>query len=237
MPIPLKIDIVSDISCPWCLIGYRTLLQALDNLGGQVLADIHWMPFELNPNLPAGGQDITEHIQQKYGASAAQSQGARKALSERAAEVGFAFNFQERSRIYNTFDAHRLVHWAAEQGKQTALKLALFDLYFCHGGNPSNLQDICKTVGDTALDAAEALTILQSNRYAAEVRQQQEDVRDREIYAVPAFIINDQFLISGAQTVDVFERYLNKLTKKLLAEKTSILRTRDSSFRVFSTKN
>jgi len=211
MAVPIKIDIVSDVSCPWCIIGYRALDMALNNVGDQVKADIHWQPFELNPNMPVEGQELREHIQEKYGATAEQSVAARQMIVDRGAEVGFDFNFQEGARIYNTFDAHRLLYWAEAQGRQTELKLAFFNLYFCEAGNPSSHQDLCKAVKEVGLDADEALATLQSDRYSTEVRELQQRYRSMNITAVPAFILNDKYLINGGQPVEVFETAINNL--------------------------
>ena len=136
MSATLKIDFVSDVSCPWCVIGLKALEQALERVSGEVTADIHFQPFELNPQMPAQGQDVTEHIAQKYGATAEQSARNREAIRARGAALGFTFNMDKRSRIYNTFDAHRLLHWAELEGRQRELKQRLFDAYFTDGLNP-----------------------------------------------------------------------------------------------------
>ena len=133
MSTPIRIDFVSDVSCPWCAIGLHSLETALKRLGDKVKADIHFQPFELNPAMAAEGQDITEHIQQKYGSTPAQQEQARSMIRQRGADVGFDFALGARKRIYNTFDAHRLIHWAGEQGRQKELKKALFDAYFTKG--------------------------------------------------------------------------------------------------------
>ena len=122
----LRIDFVSDISCPWCAIGLNALEQALAEVQGEISAELHFQPFELNPQMPAEGQDIDEHIAQKYGASKEQMAANREQIRRRGEEVGFVFGEGKRSRIYNTFDAHRLLYWAESQGRQHALKLALF---------------------------------------------------------------------------------------------------------------
>jgi len=133
MSTPLKIDFVSDVSCPWCIIGLRGLTEALDQLGSEVQAEIHFQPFELNPNMPAEGQNIVEHITEKYGSTAEQSQANRERIRDMGAALGFAFRTDGQSRIYNTFDAHRLLHWAGLEGLQYNLKEALFKAYFTDG--------------------------------------------------------------------------------------------------------
>jgi predicted DsbA family dithiol-disulfide isomerase len=138
MSAALKIDFVSDVSCPWCVVGLNGLLQALEILRDEAQAEIHFQPFELNPKMGPDGQNITEHISEKYGSTPEQSQKNREAIRARGAEVGFAFRTDGNSRIYNTFDAHRLLHWAGLEDLQLPLKQALFKAYFTDGGNPSD---------------------------------------------------------------------------------------------------
>jgi predicted DsbA family dithiol-disulfide isomerase len=211
MATKLKIDFVSDVSCPWCVIGLKSLETALQKLEGEVTADLHFQPFELNPQMGAEGQDIVEHIAQKYGSTAADIERNRENIRARGAELGFDFNMHRRARIYNTFDAHRLLHWADTEGKQEALKSALFSAYFTEGRNPSDhavLLDVAQKVG---LDAKRAAEILGSDEFAAEVREREKFYADRGIQAVPTVIINDQHLIQGGQPADVFERALRQL--------------------------
>ena len=209
--IPLKIDFVSDVSCPWCAIGLSALEQAAERLKGEVSLDLHFQPFELNPQMGAEGQDIGEHLQQKYGSSQAQLAATRAAIAARGAELGFTFTAGARSRIYNTFDAHRLLHWAGEQGKQTALKHALFKAYFTDGQDPSNHAVLARVAGVVGLDAQEALAVLASDRYSAEVREHEQFYKQQGINSVPAVIINDRHLIQGGQPVEVFEQALRRI--------------------------
>jgi predicted DsbA family dithiol-disulfide isomerase len=214
----LKIDIISDISCPWCIIGYQALNQALSKLAPDIQADITWKPFELNPQMPKEGQDITEHITQKYGITVAQSEQNRAAIKERGSAVGYEFGNRGGGRIYNTFDAHRLLHWTHEVGKQTELKLALFDLYFQQSGNPSDHQQLLSVVENIGLDVAQAKQILDSDKYSADVRKQQQHYQSAGVSSVPAVIVNDKHLISGGQPTEIFEQALQQIA----AEKTSI---------------
>ncbi|HTD06162.1 DsbA family oxidoreductase [Undibacterium sp.] len=207
----LKIDFVSDVSCPWCIIGLKSLEQALDRIGGQVKTELHFQPFELNPNMGSEGQDITEHLAEKYGASAEQSERNREAIRARGAAVGFSFNMEKRGRIYNTFDAHRLLHWAELEGKQHALKNALFEAYFTNGQDPSSHQVLLAVVEQVGLDRARALQILSSDEYAQDVRLQEQFYLNSGVNSVPAVIINDKHLISGGQPVEVFERALRQI--------------------------
>ena len=209
----LKIDFVSDVSCPWCAVGLGALEQALQRVGNEVKVDLHFQPFELNPQMPAGGQDINEHLAEKYGATPEQSAGTREAIRQRGAAVGFVFNMDKRSRIYNTFDAHRLLHWAELQGGgvQVALKKALFKAYFTDGLSPESHELLLRLATEAGLDATRASEILAGNAYAAEVRAREQLYLQRGINSVPAVIINDKHLISGGQPVEVFEQALRQI--------------------------
>lgn len=211
MPVPLKIDFVSDVSCPWCVIGLRALEQALARLDGQVAVDLHFQPFELNPQMPAGGQDIDEHLQQKYGSTPEQVALVRERIRAAGAALGFTFSLQARSRIYNTFDAHRLLHWAALEGRQLALKQALFKAYFSDGEDPSDHSLLIRVAAGVGLDAERAGQILGGNEFAAVVKKEQAFYQDQGIHAVPAVIINNQHLIQGGQPVEVFEQALRQI--------------------------
>ena len=211
MPRQVKIDFVSDVSCPWCVIGLKSLEAALAQLGDEVTADFHFQPFELNPQMGSEGQDIAEHITEKYGSTAEQLARSQEMIRARGAELGFVFDMGKRDRIYNTFDAHRLLHWAEGSGKQKALKEALFAAYFTEGRNPSDrqvLEDVAARVG---LDRDRARQILGSDEFAEEVRAREQLYLRNGIHAVPAVILNDKYLIQGGQPVEVFERALRQL--------------------------
>ncbi len=211
MPTPLKIDFVSDISCPWCAIGLHALEQAAERLKGEVALDLHFQPFELNPQMVPEGQDINEHLHEKYGATPEQSQGTRDAIAQRGAALGFTFNMDKRSRIYNTFDAHRLLHWAEEMGLQPQLKHALFKAYFTDGQSPGDHEVLLRVAGEVGLDVEEARAVLSSDRYAAEVRERERFYQQHGIHSVPAIIVNDRHLIQGGQPVEVFEQALRQI--------------------------
>lgn len=208
MSTPLKIDFISDVSCPWCIIGLRALDQALEHLGDEVQAQIHFQPFELNPQMGAEGQEIFEHIAEKYGSTREQFQANAEHIRERGAELGFVFSSGER-RIYNTFDAHRLLHWVDVaggelEGKQQLLKEALFTAYFSQHADVSShtvLADIAQKVG---LDRTRAEAVLASDEYAAEVRELEQLWVSRGVSSVPTMVFNDQYAVSGGQPVDVF---------------------------------
>lgn len=211
MPAPLKIDFVSDVSCPWCAIGLRSLEQALDNLGKEVGADIHFQPFELNPDMQAGGQDIVEHLTEKYGTTPDQIERTQEGIRVRGAELGFTFDMGKRSRIYNTFDAHRLLHWAELEGRQHALKRALFAAYFTEGRDPSDHEVLVDVAKQAGLDPVRAREILASDLYVKQVRERTQFYRERGIQAVPSVIINDKYLIQGGQPVAAFEQVLRQI--------------------------
>lgn len=209
----LKIDFVSDVSCPWCAIGLASLQTALQRVGPAVQADLHFQPFELNPQMAAEGEDIAEHLHRKYGSSPEQAAAVRETIRSRGADLGFVFAMDKRARIYNTFDAHRLLHWAHEQGpdKQLALKQALFKAYFTQGEDPSSHAVLLRLVGEVGLDAEGAKAILAGDAFAAEVREQERFYQQQGIHSVPAVIINNRHLISGGQPPEVFEQALRQI--------------------------
>jgi len=210
----LKIDFVSDIACPWCAVGLGALEGALGRLQGKVQADLHFQPFELNPNMPAGGQDLIEHITQKYGSTPEQQVQMRHNISARGAEVGFAFAPGGRGRVYNTFDAHRLLHWAqasGNQGQQHALKKAFLASYQGRAECIESHDVLLACVQEVGMDRATAQEILQSDTYAAEVREREQFYLQAGIHSVPAIIINDRHLISGGQPTEVFEQALRRI--------------------------
>lgn len=213
MTTTLKIDFVSDIACPWCAVGLGALEKALQNLDGQVQAELHFQPFELNPHMPAGGQDLTEHITEKYGSTPEQQALMRENIRQRGAEVGFAFNPGGRGRVYNTFHAHRLLHWAEGQGDgaQHALKKAFLEAYQGRAECVEDPEVLLAAVAAAGLDVAAAREVLESQAHAAEVRERQQFYAQAGIRSVPAIIINDKHLISGGQPVEVFEQALRRI--------------------------
>ncbi len=211
MPQTLRIDFVSDVACPWCVVGLLGLKKALSNVGDDVAADIHFQPFELNPNMPPEGQNTGEHVQQKYGASPERSQATRNAIRDSGAALGFDFNYSSDSRIWNTFDAHRLLHWAAAEGKQLELKEALFKLTFTDQ-LPSNDHDaLAAAAASVGLDETRAREILASDEFTNEVRNDQMVWRSRGIQAVPTIILNERWMLQGAQPPEVFEQAIRQV--------------------------
>jgi predicted DsbA family dithiol-disulfide isomerase len=208
---PIKIDFVSDVSCPWCAIGLQSLQTALQRLEGELEPSLTFQPFELNPQMVAEGEDITEHLNKKYGSTPEQAAAARENIRARGAALGFTFNMDKRGRIYNTFNAHRLLHWAEGEGKQMELKKALLTAYFTDGENPSDSALLVRVAASVGLDAARAQAILDSDEFADEVREQERFYQQQGINSVPAIILNDQHLISGGQPPEVFEQALRQI--------------------------
>jgi predicted DsbA family dithiol-disulfide isomerase len=208
---PIRIDFVSDVVCPWCAIGLGSLEAALERLAGEVEAEIHFQPFELNPNMAAGGENIVEHIGRKYGSTPEQSAQNRAMIKARAAEVGFDFEMTDASRIYNTFDAHRLLHWAGIAGGQAAVKKALLEAYFTHGENPGDIEVLVNAADQAGLDPQEARAVIGEGRYGKEVRDTEAQWRKVGINAVPSVIVNQKYLIQGGQPVEVFEETLRRI--------------------------
>ena len=214
MAATLKIDFVSDIACPWCAVGLGALEQALEKLKGEVQAQLHFQPFELNPNMAPGGQDLSEHLTQKYGSTPEQQAQIRANISARGEEVGFKFNPGGRGRVYNTFNAHRLLHWAGvtgPEGSQHALKRALLASYQGRAEAVESNDVLLAVVASVGLDVAEAQSILSSDTYSQEVREIEQFYQQAGIHSVPAVIINDKHLISGGQPAAVFEQALRQI--------------------------
>jgi predicted DsbA family dithiol-disulfide isomerase len=214
MTTTLKIDFVSDIACPWCAVGLGALEGALQRLAPEVKAQIHFQPFELNPNMPAGGQDLGEHLSEKYGSTPEQQSQIRETIRQRGEEVGFLFNREGRGRVYNTFDAHRLLYWAGLEGAngpQHALKKALLEAYQGRAECVESHAVLLNAVRVAGMDGEKAEAILSSDTYAQEVREREQFFQQAGIHSVPAVIINDRHLISGGQPVEVFENALRKI--------------------------
>ena len=205
----MKIDFVSDVACPWCAIGLASLERALERLGDEIAVELHFQPFELNPQMPAGGEDVVAHLTRKYGISAEQLAANAQGLRQRGEELGFAFG--QRRRVYNTFDAHRLLHWAGlagPAGSQKALKRALLEAYHGQGQDPGDPALLVRLAGEVGLDAEEAARVLASGRYTDDVRATEAHYQRLGIHAVPSVIVDDRHLIQGGQPPEVFERQI-----------------------------
>ena len=212
-PARLRIDFVSDVVCPWCAVGLVSLEEALRRTAGEVEAEIHFQPFELNPQMPPEGEDAVGHLQRKYGMPAEQAAANQQAIVDRGAALGFTFDMERRSRIYNTFDAHRLLHWAEGEGedRQRALKHALLRAYFSEGRNVSDHDTLVEIAADAGLSAERARDILASDEFAEEVRIGERFFQSHGIRAVPAIIIERKHLVSGGQPPEVFEQALRQI--------------------------
>ena len=210
----MKIDFVSDIACPWCAVGLGALEQALEELQNEVKADIHFQPFELNPHMPEGGEDLVEHLGKKYGSTAEQQSQMYKNIKARGAEVGFAFHPTGRGRIFNTFDAHRLLHWAeldGAPGDQHQLKKAFLEAYHGRGEVIESHEVLLAIIKTEGMDTDAAKAVLDSDTYAEEVRAKENFYTSAGIHSVPAVIINDKHLISGGQPAAVFANALRQI--------------------------
>lgn len=208
---PMRIDFVSDIACPWCAVGLASLEQALERIGDAIQVQIHFQPFELNPNVGPEGEDVAEYMAKKYGMTEAQRAENMEHIRQRGAELGFTFNPEGRSRIVNTFDAHRLLHWAGIEGKQSELKHALLRAYFTDREDVSDHDTLLRIVGEVGLPQAQARAILDCDRYATDVRAAEQMFQRSGINSVPSIILNQKHLISGGQPVEVFERALREV--------------------------
>jgi predicted DsbA family dithiol-disulfide isomerase len=209
----LQIDIISDVMCPWCIVGFRQLEQALGATA--IGAYIKCHPFELNPAMPHEGQNLGEHITEKYGSTPQQSQENRAHMTKLGHELGIEFNFDEDSRIVNTFAAHQLLGWAQTQGLQHPLKLALFQAHFTDRLNVSDQDILVKIATDVGLDAVAARDVLTSGNRAEETRAHQQFWTSRGVSGVPSMVFGGKYLLTGAQGAQTYAQML----QKVLAEK------------------
>lgn len=213
MSIPVRIDFVSDVACPWCAVGLRALEQAIERVGPELQVELHFQPFELNPQMPPEGEDVLEHLTRKYRISAQQVAANAEAIRARGAELGFTFDMDRRRRVYNTFDSHRLLHWAGEYGQaaQLRLKHALLRAYFTDGRDVSDRETLAAVAQEAGLDAVHARGMLDSDALVDAVRRQQRHYVEQGISAVPSVIFNNRHLIQGGQPVEEFEAVLRSL--------------------------
>ena len=211
MPVKVKVDFISDVVCPWCAIGLSSLQIAMQSVADDVQVELHFQPFELHPDMGPEGADIDAYLGAKYGMTAQQLAQSRQNIEERGAAVGFSFRMDRRSRTWNTFDAHRLLHWAGIQGRQLALKQLLLKAYFTEGKNPSDTDTLVALCGLAELDTQQARKVLEQGTYGKEVRAIEQYYQQRGIQSVPAVVINDRHLISGGQPPDVFEQALRHI--------------------------
>lgn len=205
----MRVDFVSDVTCPWCAIGFTALERAIERLGAEVAVELHLQPFELNPGMPPEGEDIFGYMARKYGKTAEAVAERQAEIRGRGAEVGFSFG--PRTRTWNTFDAHRLLHWAGLEGRQRELKRALLVAYHTLGENPGSHEVLLRLAGQVGLDAGRAAAVLESGQYAAEVREKMRHWRRLGIDSVPSVVVDGRHLIQGGQPVQVFEQALREI--------------------------
>jgi predicted DsbA family dithiol-disulfide isomerase len=216
----LRIDIVSDVVCPWCIIGYKQVERALTQIETPVAAEFYWHPFELNPDMPPEGEDTAEHIARKYGATPEQSRGNRQRLIDIGVQLGFAFNYGEGMRIYNTFKAHKLLTMAGHElgwQAQTALKLALFKAYFQDRRDVSEDAVLLEIITELGMDSEGAAACLANDLLTQAVRAEQRQWIDQNISGVPAIIFDQQFMVPGAQSAETFANVIRKILAKRVA--------------------
>jgi predicted DsbA family dithiol-disulfide isomerase len=218
--VPLRIDIVSDVVCPWCIIGLKQVEKAFTLVAQDISAETHWHPFELNPNMPPEGEDTAEHIARKYGSTPEQSRANRQRLSDIGDGLGFAFNYGDGMRIYNTFNAHKLLTiFGSERGwrAQTALKMALFNAYFQDRRDVSNTETLCDIAEAQGMDRAVALAWINDAALTASVRAEMAHWTDQNITGVPAIIFDQKYMVPGAQSAETFADVINKVLAKRAA--------------------
>jgi len=211
-PGAIQVDIVSDVVCPWCIVGFKQLERALVQHGGDLALQVRWHPFELNPQMPPDGQELTEHVAEKYGATPAESADTRRRIAEQGAAVGFTFRYYEGMRIVNTFQAHQLLHWAAPSGRQHALKMALFEAYFSRQERVDDPAVLAATAGRAGLDEGEAAAVLAEGSLGEAVRRHEAYWVEQGIHGVPAMIFQERYLVSGAQGVENYLDILRRLS-------------------------
>lgn len=207
----LKIDIVSDVVCPWCTIGYKRLEKAIKELGLQDQIEIEWQPYELNPNMPAEGQNVNEHITEKYGSTIEEQNQSKKHMTDVGAELGFKFDYFDDMRMVNTFDAHILLEYAKDFGKQTELKMALTKAFFSDRKDVSKKDILKEALLGVGLKADEALARLDNEEARLEIRDKQNSWKNMGVNSVPTIVFNRKSAITGAQPVDTFKQVLTEL--------------------------
>ncbi|WKV86225.1 DsbA family oxidoreductase [Pseudomonas sp. B24_DOA] len=214
MTFPVSIDFVSDVVCPWCALGATALEQAIANVAGEVAVELTFKPFELNPDMPAGGEHAIKHMMRKYGRSAEEVASRNEMIVARGKAIGFQFDLEKRSHFYNTFDAHRLLLWAAQEGRQVALKIILLKAYFTNGENPSDHETLVRLAGEAGLSTTRAQEILTSEAFALEVRELEGFYLERGINSVPALVLNGRQLVSGSLSVKEYEQILRQVARE-----------------------
>ena len=209
----VTIDFISDVVCPWCALGATALEQAIENVAGDISVELTYKPFELNPDMPAEGEQAVEHLMRKYGRTAADVAAGKAMQIARGEAIGFKFDLEKRTHFYNTFDAHRLLLWALQEGRQVELKKVLLQAYFSEGQNPSDQSTLVRLATEAGLDGARAQEVLASGAFAEEVRELEAYYRQRGINSVPAMVLNGRHLVSGSQSIEYYEQMLRQMAK------------------------
>jgi predicted DsbA family dithiol-disulfide isomerase len=210
---PVVIDFVSDVVCPWCALGATALEQAIENLAGEVYVELTYKPFELNPDMPAEGENAVKHMIRKYGRTAEEVASRNQMIIERGQAIGFQFDLEKRSHFYNTFDAHRLLFWASREGRQVELKKALLRAYFTEGQNPSDHETLIRLATEVGLDSARAREVVTGGEFANDVRELEAFYRNHGIDSVPAMVLNNRQLVAGSQSVEYYEQVLRQMAQ------------------------
>lgn len=211
MTTSISIDFISDVVCPWCALGATALEQAIENVAGDISVELTYKPFELNPDMPAEGEKAVEHLMRKYGRTAEDVAAGKAMQIARGEAIGFKFDLEKRSHFYNTFDAHRLLLWALQEGRQVALKKILLRAYFAEGQNPSDRETLVRLAAEAGLNAEAAQEVLASGAFAEEVRELETFYRQRGINSVPALVLNGRHLVSGSQSIEYYEQMLRQM--------------------------
>ncbi len=210
----LSIDIVSDVVCPWCVIGYRQLERATVMIADRAEIAVRWHPFELAPDMPSEGMAMADYVRERYGSDAVQSRSNQDRITGIGASLGIDFRFSPASRIYNSHKAHQLLLWAGEAGNQTALKLALFNAYFTDQADISDDAILLDAVDTVGLDRDAAVAVLADGRYATRVAEEAAYWQDRNVTGVPAYIVNGKYMIPGAQDAETFVKFFDRVLEK-----------------------
>lgn len=211
MTTSISIDFISDVVCPWCALGATALEQAIENVAGDISVELTYKPFELNPDMPAEGEKAVEHLMRKYGRTAEDVAAGKAMQIARGEAIGFKFDLEKRSHFYNTFDAHRLLLWALQEGRQVALKNILLRAYFAEGQNPSDRETLVRLAAEAGLNAEAAQEVLASGAFAEQVRELETFYRQRGINSVPALVLNGRHLVSGSQSIEYYEQMLRQM--------------------------
>lgn len=210
----IRIDVISDVVCPWCIIGYKRLEKAIDEMGIQDKIELEWQPFELNPDMPAEGENIIEHISRKYGSSLEDQKKSQAYMTEMGAELDFQFNYNNEMNVVNTLDAHILLDYAKEQGKQTALNLSLVKAFFTDGKDISKKEILTEALKSVDLNVEEAMLILDDLETRERVKNKEIFWTSRGVSSVPTVVFNSTSALNGAQPVNVYKQVLTELLNK-----------------------